>query len=917
MTRRRLSTGRLLWRHATAGVGASVTVTIVVFVLAVIAVGVPRAIQLLVTDSVQHEVTSLPVTTRDLVAQAYGGPMIGASANPENSPFQPDVDAVWGSLEDGIADVRNAMPKVVERSVGDAQYAVTLVPNRAITDRAGAPDTEISLGFDPRLLEHVSITSGEMPDAMTADVPNDEPTEILLSAIIADRMEWEPGEVRELRTPNGNQPLRLTGTFTANDESDPYWEHIKASLRPSIEIIGLAPPVVIGVGFAHPTSWEHVIPLSPGAQMQVWFPVNADALTATNAAAFTQGVRQFTRNAHRVAEPTVEDGWFGRYTTLPVHELPFSTRVTNALDEAIAAASATSAVLAMLASGPIGVAAAVLLLGARLVVGRRNAGLQLAAARGASPAQLRATLVAEGLGIGVPASVLGAVVGSIAVPGPPQPSTLVLATLVALLPSVLLAATPVASGTRRVRADLGPRAMGRWRWILETLVVAAAAMSVFLLLRRGLTTTGASVTVDPLLAAAPLLLALATCVVVMRVYPLPLAAVTRWAARRPGLVVFLGAARGVRDPAAGLAPILAMVVGVSVAVFSGAMLSTVNTGVEQSARASVGADLLVSAQAITAEQVDAIEAIDGVAATAQVYAEVRVTLTHDGARDYLTTMVVDADRLAAVQEGKPGSIEGLDLLQGEGDGVPVIVSEAVAELLNGADDAEIDGSAIEVVGTAPTDGPMSGRRAWVIADRANAEELVGTIYSPSRVFVELDDNASATRVRDDIRSLVQASATVAIPEQVVAELRSNPVVTGLQSALIAALVLVSFLCTIAVIMTLARGAGARDRLLSMLRTLGLGRRSGTAIVGWELAPMTSVALIAGTALGIALPSIVLAGVDLTLFTGGSQQPSIVIDPLLTALLTGGFVLLVLVATTVAVVTARRTDPATALRMTEE
>jgi putative ABC transport system permease protein len=185
------------------------------------------------------------------------------------------------------------------------------------------------------------------------------------------------------------------------------------------------------------------------------------------------------------------------------------------------------------------------------------------------------------------------------------------------------------------------------------------------------------------------------------------------------------------------------------------------------------------------------------------------------------------------------------------------------------------------------------------------------------VFVELDEKVSATEVRDNIRSLVQASATVAIPEQVVADLRSNPVVSGLQSALIAALVLVSFLCTIAVIMTLARGAAARDRLLSMLRTLGLRRGSGTAIVAWELAPMTVVALVAGTALGIVLPAVVLAGVDLTLFTGGSGQPSIVIDPLLTTLLTGGFVLLVLVATTIAVITARRTDPATALRTIEE
>lgn len=913
----RLSTARLLWKHSTAGVGASVTVAIVIFALAAISVGAPRAIQLLVTQSIQHEVSSLPVTTRDLVGQGFGGPIVGPSADSARTGFEPAVDAVWGQFDDYLAEARRAMPPVVERSVGDVQYAVTLAPNRANARWAGAPDTEISLGFDPRMLQRITIASGVLPAPMTADAPNEQPTQIMLSQASADQMAWELGEVRDLRTPDGGQPLELTATFEANDPEDPYWLHVPASLRPSIEIIGLAPPVYIGVGFAHPASWKHAVPFSAGARMQVWFPVEADSLTGENAATFASGVREFTRSPHRVGELVFDQDWRPRFTLAPVTDLPFSTRVTSALDDAVAATSATSAVLAMMASGPIGVAIAVLLLGARLVADRRSAGLQLAAARGASRAQLRTTLGVEGLAIGVPAGALGAVVGALAVPGRADALTIGLAAVVAILPAVLLASAPAASGMRRVRSDLGRKSTGSWRWVVEVLVVAAAGLSVFLLLRRGLATSSSTVTVDPLLAAVPLLLALATCVLVMRLYPLPLAGVAKLAKARRGLVSFLGAARGVRDPAAGLAPILAMVVGVSVAVFSAAMLSTVNTGVDNAARSAVGADLLVSSQAITADEADAIAATAGVVATAPVYAEVRVTLTHDGGRDYLTAIVVDAEELAAVQQGMPGSIEHLERLRQDGERIPVIASDAVAELLDGQTEAEVDGAEIEVVGTAPSAGPMSDRRAWVIVDRANAEELVGTIYSPSRVFVDLEEEASAQDARDSIRSLVQESATVRIPSDLAAQLRANPVVSGLQSALIAALLLVSFLCTVAVVMTLARGAAARDRLLSMLRTLGLSRRAGTGIVAWELAPMTIVALIAGTALGVALPWIVLAGVDLTLFTGGATQPDVVIDPLLTALVTGGFVLLVLAATTIAVLTARRTDPATALRTIEE
>src|SRR5690606_19069076 len=114
----RLSTARLLWKHATAGGGASVTVAIVIFALAAIAVGAPRAIQLLVTQSVQHEVRSLPETTRDLVGQGFGGPMVGPSADPAQNGFEPAVDAVWGLFDDYLTEIRRAMPPVVERSVG-------------------------------------------------------------------------------------------------------------------------------------------------------------------------------------------------------------------------------------------------------------------------------------------------------------------------------------------------------------------------------------------------------------------------------------------------------------------------------------------------------------------------------------------------------------------------------------------------------------------------------------------------------------------------------------------------------------------------------------------------------------------------------------------------------------------------------
>jgi putative ABC transport system permease protein len=61
---------------------------------------------------------------------------------------------------------------------------------------------------------------------------------------------------------------------------------------------------------------------------------------------------------------------------------------------------------------------------------------------------------------------------------------------------------------------------------------------------------------------------------------------------------------------------------------------------------------------------------------------------------------------------------------------------------------------------------------------------------------------------------------------------------------------------------------------------------------------------------------VLGSVDVRPFVGGSLQPSVAIDPVLLAIVVAGFSLVVLAAVVVAVLVARRVNPAAALRMGE-
>ena len=65
-------------------------------------------------------------------------------------------------------------------------------------------------------------------------------------------------------------------------------------------------------------------------------------------------------------------------------------------------------------------------------------------------------------------------------------------------------------------------------------------------------------------------------------------------ARRRGSAGVLGAARAIRDPALGFAAALALVVGISIVVFSTVMATTIRAGLVQGAHDEVGADIQVT-----------------------------------------------------------------------------------------------------------------------------------------------------------------------------------------------------------------------------------------------------------------------------------------------------------------------------------
>jgi putative ABC transport system permease protein len=199
-------------------------------------------------------------------------------------------------------------------------------------------------------------------------------------------------------------------------------------------------------------------------------------------------------------------------------------------------------------------------------------------------------LALEGALIGIPAAAIAFAATAALFPADISATSIVLAAVFALAPAALLAAFTAAPTGRGIRSDLAVRSRSRVRWVAEAAVLGLTVLAVVALFRRGFATAAASVGVDPLLAAVPLLLAVSGCILSLRLYPAVLALVHRLARRRRGPVALLGAARAVRTPALGFATGFALLVGVSISVFSAGISSTIAAGLALAAAEAEDAD---------------------------------------------------------------------------------------------------------------------------------------------------------------------------------------------------------------------------------------------------------------------------------------------------------------------------------------
>lgn len=891
----------ILGRHLTAGRGAGLLLAVLVFFCTTLVAALPGTMESHGAAELRYQVDHLGPTQRFLTTRVFD-PLPSVSAPAQG--FPPEVAAVWGGWDEGLAAVRNQAPEPLRQALGRASYTAVTNAFALPRDPRVNADLQLSLAADPRLGDAARLVEGAWPSADEYDPALLSAVDIALSTETAAALGWRTGTFRRTMMSDGRiHPILLTGQFDARAGSTDHWLLNGNIVHPSI-VETPDTQVRTGIAYLHPASWPLAEALTFKEQTQIYFPFDVSRVRSSDVPALRGQIDTFTAMAHAL-------------TGLPgAAPLRLSTRSGQTLREVQASTGVARALVLVIAIGPCGAAVAVLLLACRVLVDRRRRALELLSTRGWSSGRLRLALVAEGSLLSVPAVSLA--VAAVLLLAPPDRGLELLLPVVAglvTLPLILgIVAAP--AGSSVVRADRVPARRRRQRWVFEVLLLGATVASVVLLFADGVQT--ATRGVDPLIVAAPLLLLMASAVIMTRLYPLPLRVSLRTFRQRRGLVNFLGSARAVRAPAGGVAPVFALVVGVGTAVLSAILLTTLSQGVISAARTDVGADLRVVAARLTPAVVARVRALPTVAAVATSMTVDPAEITVSGAKQAVSVYLVDAERLRSVQAGVVGAASIPDSVIVPGPADPVVVSADLAAQLARRPAARlaVGDHALTVAGASGSAAGLGRSPTWILADRTMLRYFTDDVYEPDTLLIRLAPGADSASAATAVDGALEGTGSVIAPEQVSTMLLAAPAIGGVEAIVLTALIAMAALSALAVTLMSAATAPARRRLLAVLGILGLPPGAGLRLVGWELIPMALAAFLGGGAMGIGLSRIVVSAVDLRPFTGGDSGPVVTVSGLVIAMLVGGFAVVVAAAACFGAAVAERASAAVVVRFSD-
>ncbi|GAA1272651.1 membrane protein [Planotetraspora silvatica] len=575
------------------------------------------------------------------------------------------------------------------------------------------------------------------------------------------------------------------------------------------------------------TDGDSVATMNTKRTYQWFMTVKSGAVTARNAEAVRSGVADFRYR--------VSDSGSG---------ISLSTNLDRLMTQFLDRLALTRTLIAVLLGGLIVVCAGTIALAVRLLAERVRGDLALMRARGASLRQV--TLMGTGAAalMAVPAALVG-YLASFAVPGPVTPIVHIGPALLALA-AVGFCAAWVAGAHRKPldqrRDDIVAARPSPRRIAMEVLVVALGVGGVQLLRTRGLGTD------DPLLSLAPLLLALAAAVVTLRVYPLPLRLLVRLTARGRNASSYLGLTMAARAAAGVALPVLALLPALSIGAYGSATVQGIDTAQRQAAWQMIGAEIRVEVDRdIPTRLVEELRRTPGIDAV--VPASVGPITADVGFRGLPATVVaVDLEAYRRLVSGSPLTLprapdsgalitRGLSAMSSFDISWPKQMSVVPKGIVTSFPGVDVAGQDLIVVPA--------------VAGKANTLLISG----------------DAEAVRSAVKAGMPSGAVIRTVDGALDGIAGEPLASALVTGLWVVTLALAVYALIGVAIAFVSRAPERARAHALLAVLGLTGRQARVLTLLEVTPLLLLTTCAGVALGIGLPALLGAGVDLAAYAG--------------------------------------------------
>ncbi|MER7701957.1 hypothetical protein ABTX81_03515 [Kitasatospora sp. NPDC097605] len=790
-----------------------------------------------------------------------------------------------------------------------------------LTRALGNPGLSRPDGLPPKLglrhlaglSEHASLVEGRWPAA----APADRPLQIVVAQRAAEKLGIRVGDVLleehlpRLAPPPGTE---VVGTFRANDEADPYWTDLACLTAPCLRI----PDTFMRLrrwevtGLTGGDDLSRLLTWAGDGQLYWRLPIDPDSLRADRLPQAGSALASYLAGptAARLAAET------GRPDLRTFSSLPELFALATARRDAAAPLAALGP------AGLAGVVVVVLCLAAALAADRRGPELLLLQARGGSRRAVLRRLLGEGATTVLPGAALGTLLALLLLPTPRWGA--------ALLAGVSATAFALLAFPARALLLLGPRARvrraarrgGARRVVGELALLAVTAAAVVEVRRRGAAPPGAGI--DPLLVAAPLLIALVTGLLLARLQPPLVGALARAVGRRRGAVGFLGlagAARGTGGrPRPSALPMLALLLAVTTAGFGAGVLSAVDAGRARESAYATGGDVMVSAPkgfGLAASFVEAAGRLPGVRAATAVTVLTDAAVLRPGQRHLtISLVVVDPPAYAEISRSVGrGTFDPALLAAPDGPAwpagrdvpVPALYSRGLVEQLGGHAGAE----RIYLTSTGELRAQYAGTLDATPALRGSTHPFIVLPAGPATARTpelrdhghwfavgDLDEAAVRRLLHDlpvhpllaDTARLTGVPVVGPLPEDIpdgylvdtaagrTAALAGDPLQRAAARVFRATTAGAGAFAVLAALLTLLRAAPDRAAALARLRTMGLRPRQGLALILAESLPQTLLAAAGGGLASLAAVALLGPALDLSALLGTPVPPGLPLRP---------------------------------------